>query len=203
MTHAVTLEEVQLAFAEAHERGEELKDWIVRYPQFALELAHLEFALRPLSEGDVPTSDDLELAERAMRRAIEEFLKSPSARPFGPGITARAAALSIDRKQLAKTLRLSPSFLYRIDKGFVALESLPRRLRQDLLRLLRWPSAASSRVLVSVGSASSAHFSSKAKPQLNKPQPFREALNLDSSISSEDREWWIALMEREDPGTGQ
>ncbi len=203
MAQAVTLEQVQLAFTEARERGEELRDWIVRYPQFALELAHLEFALRPISESDGPTSEDLEQAERAMRRATEEFLQSPLANPSGPGITARAAALSIDRQQLAKTLRLSSSFLYRIDKGFVAVESLPRRLRQDLLRLLHWPAAASSRVLVSVGSAAPAHFSAKSKPQSSGQQTFQEALEVDHAISPEDRAWWIALMEHEALGAGR
>lgn len=198
MAQAVTLEQVELAFTEARATGEKLRDWVVRYPQFALELAHLEIALRPISESDEPTSEDLERADRAMRRASEEFLQSLSANPSGPGITARAKALSIDRQQLAKTLRLSPSFLHRIDRGFVALESLPRRLREELLRLLRWPAAASPRVLVSAGSA--AHFSAKSKPQLNEQQTFQEALVVDDSVSSEDRAWWMAVMEHEISG---
>lgn len=195
MSKMDSLEEVQIAFSQAHESGASVRDWIARYPEYALELAYLDVALQPDGEEIPLTQEELARADRAMRNVTSQIASQTNAAQGSPGVLARAEKLGLDLPSIAEGVRLSLGLLYKIDRGYLAVETLPSRLRADFARVLKWSIRVTPHALVSAPAP--AHYSAKGKPQAAPRQSFTEALLADADISDADRDWWLSVIAQE------
>jgi hypothetical protein len=195
MTPEVTnLEQVEAAYAAAFRTGTILREWVSRYPRFAVELARLDRDLSAPTESVEPDEATIAAARTAMLEAGRAALGAPPPSPVSPGILARAKALGIAPDALARAVHLDVRLAYSIDRGFVELATLPARLVSDLREVLRIPASVDGPGFT--GRPQPALFSAAVKPQDIQQTSFADAVNA-STLSDEDRAWWRQVIEDE------
>lgn len=189
------LPSVEIAFAEAFERGDSLASWIHRYPQYAIELTDLAIELEPFTEDEEVSDAEIEYARGALHQAARQVLGTPPHAP-NPGAIARARELGMEVTGVARGLRLSPDVLFQIDRGLVDLGTLPKRLLRQISAVLKLPLEALPDGLV-CSHASPASFYTRDKPRPVSPIPFAEALRDAEDLQATDRDMWLAVAREE------
>lgn len=187
------LRQIELEFMAAYERGEIITDWIERYPQHAIALTDLAIALELNSPdaSDEPDAESLAAAAAALRRAHDEVV-GPSPSPSSPGLVARARSLGLTVSQLAGELQLANDILFKLDRGLIWPDTVPKRLMTMVAAALKWPTASLPERLIASQPAM-ALYHAKQKPKLGEPQSFAEALAQSDVIADEDRATWLAI----------
>ena len=196
---AMDLEMIELAFAEAHARGEPLAAWIKRYPHHAARLIDLAIALDATAQPVEVAEDEVARIGSAMRSAVAALRQAAvSEATVGVGLLARAKALGLRASDLAQRVNLSADLVLKLDRGFVRLETVPRRLFEQLAGALRTTadSLVSGLPRTPVATAGLA-FNAKEKPQEAQQQSFAEALTQSTSLPSAARATWLEAVREE------
>ena len=197
---AEELEEIKLAFAAAHERGEPLDAWIRLYPQHAPALIDLAVALDATARPVDVTADEVARIGSVMRSAVAERRQAATAEAAVAtvGLLDRAKAVGLRASDLAQRVGLTPDLVIKLDRGFVRLETVPRRLLEQLAEALRTTADALAGGLprMPVASAGLA-FNAKEKPAAARQQSFAEALAQSTSLPPAARERWLAAVREE------
>lgn len=193
-TQGDELHRIQAEFAVAYAQGESLVEWIERYPEYALELSDLAFTLDDQDAG--PASEEgLAAARNALTRARNQVLGTPPT-SLSPGLAARATSLGYTVPQLARELHLGGDILFKLDHGMIRLETVPRRLLQQLTAALQWKLDVLPAQLVGARTAP-VFYAADARPQSEEAQSFAEALAASGVMSNDDRLAWLGILRDE------
>ena len=127
-------------FMQALETGEDpgalLRAWSERHPAFARDFAE---AAAAHVGGDFDPASDLQAEEREI--ALLGRALSRSRRGESP-LSARARECGFENLEgVAEALRLPPGVLARLDRGRIAIQTLPKSLLEGLAQRLQWAGA--------------------------------------------------------------
>ena len=180
-------DEIEQRFMLAYGRGESLKEWITRYPLYARDLAELALAVDAQRVLPDAAAADSALARDAFLRALEALPVTAAA----PGLLARAQALALTIPELAKRLQITPDLLFKLDQGYVRLETVPRRFLAHLARGLQ-TTVDSLLAGLQPGRAMAGNmaFSTKDRPQAARQVSFLEALGQARGLTPAARQEW-------------
>ncbi len=193
--------ELEERFLDAYARGESLQVWLTRYPQHAAQLAELALALDAQALGRLPAAPaaEVDFARDALLRAVEEV--PLPARPLAEasaGLAARAQALGLSLPQLARQLRLTPDLLFKLDRGYLLLDTVPRRFLAHIAAVLH---TTAEGLLASLpggpAAAAAVGYYTRDQPQEAKQQTFLEALAHARGLPAAERERWTAAARAE------
>lgn len=186
---------IEVAFAQALERGESLAEWIHQYPQHAIELTDLAIALVSTGEDERASEAEIESVSGMMHQAARQVLATPP-QPPSPGAIARAQSLGMDVMKMTREVRLSADVLYQIDRGLVNLSTLPTGLVRQFSAVLKLPLDSLPDGLARP-QASPGLFYTQDKPQAKSQISFAEALEDSEDLQAEDRDMWLAAAREE------
>jgi hypothetical protein len=200
--------ELEERFLDAYARGESLQVWLTRYPQHAAQLAELALAIdaQALGLGRLPAAPpaEVDFARDALLRAVEDVplparaaAEAVPAAP-APGLAARAQALGLSLPQLARQLRLTPDLLFKLDRGYLRLETVPRRFLAHIAAVLQTTTEGLLASLPSGPAAAAAvGYYTRDQPQEAQQQTFLEALAHARGLPAAERERWTAAARAE------
>jgi hypothetical protein len=190
------LREIKLAFIAAHERGEPLAMWLERYPQHARTLIDLAMALEMGKRQPAPSPEEIATASEALRGALQQVTGAPLSRP-APGFMARARALGMRAPTLAQRLRLHPTILIKLDQGFIRVDSVPRRLIEQLAAALDSSAEMVLASLPQVPHTAGAQYYADRAPEPARQESFADALAGAEGLPEADRQLWQAVLRDE------
>ena len=188
------LRTIELAFLAARERGEPLAPWLERYPEHRERLIDLAQLVDPTISDTEPTAEAVTAMAAILRRALDQALPPAAA----PRLVERARGLGIAVPHLAQHLRLSADIVYKLDRGFIQAETVPRRLLNELAAALEWPVEQLAASLQRARPATqAAMYHARTAPQAAQTQSFAEALAQATTLGAEDRAHWLATVRDE------
>ena len=197
------MREIGMLYIKEYERGQPptLEELVERYPDLSDELLSelvgfvMDFvSVERTEDGDEIPEEVWDAARESRERALEAAF-------------AGAGSLTELRKLDGKTVRevadavhLPIDVLVKLERGLLALWSVPEKLFDRLARIFDRP-PEQVRALASVGSRSVAsHFSAASPPKAGRgeEQTFEEAMLVSPSVNGAFREDWL-----EDEPTGE
>jgi hypothetical protein len=196
--------ELEERFLDAYLRGEPLAAWLARYPQHAAQLAELALAVDSQAHLPAAAPDDVAAARSALLRALEE-VPLPALAPVGPvpaeaapGLAERAQALGLALPQLARQLRLTPDLLFKLDRGYIRLDTVPRRFLAHVAAVLH---TTADGLLAGLpggpAPATAVGYYTQDRPREAQQQSFVEALEHARSLPAAERDRWVAAAREE------
>jgi len=188
--------EVEVAFMDAHARGESVTVWLDRYPQHARALIDLAMALDAAERPRTVEQGDIVAAASALRATFQEVTGFPLSQP-APGLVARVRAHGLRLSELAQRLRLPTAILVKIDQGYVRIETIPQRLIAQLAATLDCASDAILKGLPAAPRTANAHYYASRAPDPARQESFADALAEADSMDEADRQTWLAVLSDE------
>lgn len=132
----------------------------------------------------------------AVRRALKEG-PSPPQREAALGLVARSRASGITIPQLARRTRLKSDILFKLDRGVLQLETVPKRLLAQLAEALVCPVDALTASLPTSPMTVTAMYYADQAPDVARQQSFAEALAQSDELPEDDRLHWLAVVREE------
>ena len=109
----------------------------------------------------------------------------------------RARALGMRLPALAQRLRLHPEILVKLDQGFIRVDSVPRRLLEQLAAALDSSAELVLASLPQTPQTASAQYYADRAPEPARQQSFADALAQAESLPEADRHLWQAVLREE------
>jgi len=195
-----SVDDVLDAFAAVVDDPEQLKEWTGRYPQFGRELT--EFALHHTMaeygpEPDVSPDEDHAFMARAMSIVGsilgEQATVSVAAQAPLKDLLTEGKARGLNARGLARTLRVTPAMITRLNRRMVRYASIPRQLVLSFAQALERDVGEIAAYLQAPPTlALGANYKSEGVPVLGEPQDFYDALFADEELDEDDRAHWSA-----------
>ena len=124
--------------------------------------------------------------------------RAPLAEAVGAGLAARAQALGLGLPQLARQLRLTPDLLFKLDRGYLRLDTVPRRFLAHIAAVLH---TTAEGLLAGLpggpAPAAAVGYLHADQPQEAQQQTFLEALAHARGLPAAERERWTAAAREE------
>src|SRR5947208_231616 len=144
---------------------------------------------------DAPAEEAV-AARRATLKAIESLTIAPPLPVVG--LIERAQALGLKLPELAKRLQLTPDLLIKLDRGYVQLETVPRRFLAHVAQGLQTTvDALVAGLPTAPRLAAGAAFYTKDRPQTAQQQSFATALQQATALPETERARWLAAAREE------
>lgn len=184
------LREAKRQIIEAYVRGEELAAGFARFPQYARDLAALVAALDTEKRLPPPSDGEVERTATVLRDALARTI--PPGGPV-PRLHERAQASGVTMPHLAAGLELPVEVLFKLDRGYLRLETVPRLLLESLAAALRCSYEALRASLPETPAGQQAlAFYTTEQPRPVVQESFQQAIRRSVGISEAARKRWLA-----------
>lgn len=204
----VTLENVLDAYVSANPAPSEkaLIEWIRRYPQYRQQLIDFTISwiqLRHLPPSTEPDEiDEMELVEQGMtvvRNLLTQRREQNLAdqRDQEREITSLLDAgkrLGLSPSEVTKKCRFGIATMRKLDRRLISLVSIPLEAVAIIAKTIGHDPKVVLRYLGgSPTFARGMQYRAEQRPTMGEKQDFFEAIRSDSSMSEEDRDYWLRL----------
>ena len=182
--------------------SDDIADWIRQYPEFEREL--LGFAaswslMKSLPSTNMPSLVDEEtLVLRGMSIVQNLLHKQSDVQPVTPetieGLIETGRSEGISPSRLASEAFLGIALLRKLDRRLIRFSTIPTEVTAALAAVLhREASAIASYLARPPTLAAGMRYRAEHAPELAEQEDFEAAVQMDPTMSSADRERWLAL----------
>jgi hypothetical protein len=174
-----------------------LRKWAQAYPEFAADLASIAFASFVLPPGSVDLVTEADLSD--VLASAQNFVAA-NAVQMPPLISLIGAARSagVSPVQFANALKIDILLLAKLEQRLLDVSTIPSRLLRFLAaEIQRSVDDITNYLSLPPQLATNAQYRSKKTPSVKqvKRQKFVDALSASTTLSSEDKRYWLDELE--------
>lgn len=201
----VSLEDVLNEYVDSERTPtyEALNKWIRLYPQFKTELT--EFTANWTLMNELPPVSEAKGIDKAtlVLRCMSVFenrlhtLRNPTQNQSKKikGLLAEGLRLGLTIDQIAEDCRLSVAIVRQLDQRLISFYSIPHQVIDCLSKEIKCnPLVVADYLKRPMTLLEGAKYRSRAAPKLPaEPQNFFDAVQKDSTIKEQDRNYWLSF----------